>query len=246
MIFYAILLMQIFIGQSGSSKKPAEKLPLAEKLFPEAEPEKSGHIAIGAVKENWKGRVYLFTQDGKLLWTKENGKDSEIKKSAGIKVSVSDSCETIGIFWWGDFEREEVQVYDITGEKLYSCEHGMSGVGVEISPGGGYVKHAWFFDKTGKRIVLRDILKGLPIEKLRRRIEYKNGTYSPYIYRGIKFAFVSEKEIAVLLDKELYFYSFPEGELKWKSEELEGGGKITVQGRYILRSGDQKVYLQRR
>ncbi|MCK4527159.1 hypothetical protein KAW18_07285 [candidate division WOR-3 bacterium] len=238
MMLYAILLMQIFIGQSGSSGKPAVKLPLAEKLFPEAEliwsepfegkmidfaiAEKSGYIVIGAVKKDWKGQVYLFTRDGKLLWTKENVKDSEIKECAGIKVSVSDSCETIGIFWWGDFEREEVQVYDITGEKLYSCEHGMAGVGVEISPGGGYVKHAWFFDKTGKRIVLRDILKGLPNIR--------------------DFEFVSEKEIVVLANNILYLFSFPEGELKWRSEELEGGGKITVQGSHIILSGGLQVY----
>ncbi len=258
MMLYAILLMQIFVGQSGSGKKPAGKLPLAEKLFPEAElvwsetfegkmidfaiAEKSGHIVIGAVKEDWKGRVYLFTQDGKLLWTKENVKHSVIKECSGVAVAISDRGETIGIQWGGDIEDEEVQVYDMTGKKLYACKHGMSGVGVEVSPGGLYVKHAWFFDKTGKRIVLRDILKGFPIEKLRRRIEYKNGTYSPYIYRDIKFAFVSEKEIAVRLDKEFYFYSFPEGELKWKAEELEGGGKITVQGSHIILSGGLQVY----
>ncbi len=255
-MLYAILLMQIFVGQSESSENTVEKLSLAEKLFPAAElvwsktfegkmtdfaiAEKSGHIVIGAVKD-LKGWVYLFSPDGKLLWTKENDKHSKIKECAGVGVAISDNGETTVVQWGGDYE--EVQVYDITGEKLYTHKHGMSTVAVAVSPGGGYIKHARLFDKTGKKIVLGDILKGLPIEKLRHRIEYKNGTYSPYIYRDINFTFVSEKEIAVLLDSVLYFYSFPEGKLKWKSKELDGDGKITVEGRYILVSGDREVYL---
>ena len=251
-MLYAILLMQIFVGQSESSENTVEKLSLAEKLFPDAEliwsktfegkiidfdiAEKSGHVILGAIKDR-KGYVYFFSPDGKLLWTKENAEHSEIKKCAGIRVSVSDSAETIGIFWWGDYEYEEVQVYDISGEKLYAYDHGMSGSGVEISPGGGYVKHAWFFDKTGKQIILREILKGLPIEKLWDGKRYRDITIS-------KFDFVSENELVILLDNVLYFYSFPEGELIWKSQKLalENGGGITIQGKYILINARNLLY----
>jgi hypothetical protein len=237
-MLYFLILVELLAIYPEINRNSEEKIPLADKLFPDTEliwggtfegkmtdfaiAEKSGHVVIGAVKD-LKGCVYLFSPDGKLLWIKENVKDSKIKKCAGVAVAISDNGETISIQWGGDYEDEEVQVYDITGEKLYAHKHGMSGAGVEVSPGGGYVKHAWFFDKTGKQIILREILKELS--------EIRN------------FEFVSEKELAVLSNNILYLFSFPEGELKWKSEKLDGGGTITVQGRYILLSGDQKVHL---
>lgn len=244
MMLYIMLLMCILTGQTRSSEKPVLKIPLARKYFQDAElvwsetfegkmtdfaiAEKSGHVVIGAVKD-LKGCVYLFSPDGKLLWTKENGKDSKIKKCAGVAVAVSDKGETIGVVWGGDYEREEVQVYDHTGKKLYARKHGMSGAGVEVSPGGGYIRHAWFFDKMGNQMKFSDIMKGTSGEKL----------------QITAFEFVSESEVLVRYKNALCLYSFPEGKLKWKSQglELKYSGKITPKGRYILLSGEQNVYL---
>jgi len=269
MMLYAILVTQFLISQPETSGNLARKLSLSQKLFPNAElvwsrefegkmldftvAKKSGHVVIGAVKD-LKGWVYLFSPNGELLWVKESLKHSEIKKCAGIKVSISDSAETVGILWWGDYETEEEQVYDNSGEKLYSCKHGMGGPGIEISPGGGYMEATRLMDKTGKEILLREILKDIPIEKLRYKskrphiIRKADGTYSQeYIQRYKKihnFEFISESEIAVFLDSVVYFYSFPEGELKWESKKLELGisRKITPVGQHILLSGGRKVY----
>jgi len=271
MMLYAILVTQILISQPVSSENSARKLSLSQELFPNAElvwsrefegkmldftvAKKSGHVVIGAVND-LKGWVYLFFPNGELLWVKESVKHSEIKKCSGIKVSISDSAETIGILWWGDYETEEEQVYNNSGEKLYSCKHGMGGPGIEISPGGGYMEATRLMDKTGKEILLREILKDIPIEKLRYKskrphiIRKADGTYSQeYIQRYKKihnFEFISESEIAVFLDNVVYFYSFPEGELKWGEEVESGDAKITPMEKYILLSSvlssDRKVY----
>jgi len=274
-MLYVILVTLFLIGQPMSSGNPARKLSLSQELFPNAEliwsrtfegkmidfdiAKKSGHVVIGAVN-NLEGSVYLFSPNGELLWVKESEKHSEIEKCAGIKISISDSAETIGIFWWGDYEREEDQFYDNSGEKLYSCKHGMTGgIGMEISPGGGYAKATSLMDRRGKEILLRNILKDFPIEKLRKSIKSINkhiirkadGTYSTeYTYRYKKitnFEFISENEIAVFLDSTLYLYSFPAGELKWESNKLEKlelriSKEIAPVGQNILLGGGRKLY----
>lgn len=249
-MLFAFLLTKILLSLLGHSENKPEKIRLAEKYFPDEEliwsetfegkmtdleiAEKSGHVFISAWKDI-KGYVYLFAPDGKLLWEKNNIEHSMFHNIYGIiRVSISDSAETIGVLWLGGGESIETQVYDIDGRLISSHKYGVS---LEVSPKGGYIDILHLYKKTGERVALREILKGFPIEKLKR----KHGKG----YKDIsKFDFVSENELVILLGNVLYFYSFPEGELIWKSQklELENGGGITILGKYILVNRGNLLY----
>lgn len=250
-MLFAFLLTKVLLTLLGHSENKPEKIKLAEKYFPDAEliwsetfegkmidfeiAEKSGHVVIGAVKDS-DCFVYFFSPDGELLWRKGNDKHSIIDECGGVGVDISENGKTIGIHWGGDFEHEEIQAYDISGEKLGAKDHGITGVSVKVSPKGGYVKHTNLYDRTVNKVVLREILKGFPIEKL----------WDGKRYRDIsKFDFVSEEELAILFDNVLYIYSFPEGKIRWKSKELDFGrywANITPLGNQILVSGGRNLY----
>jgi hypothetical protein len=260
-----LLLIKFLISYSGITENQSEKLSLTKKYFPDAElvwnksfegkmidfeiAKDSRHVVIGTLK-NRNGYVYLFSPEGELLWTKENDKHSKIEKCISLKVSISNSAETISILWYGDYEDTETQVYNINGELISSHDFGIS---IEVSPEGHYIKLPYLYSKTGEEIVLRDILRGIPIEKLNHphitKARRPDGTIrvdTLYVKRDIEiFTFISEGELAVILDKVLYFFSFPDGKLRWKSKELELGigRKITPLEKYILISGRRKLYL---
>lgn len=254
-ILISSILVSIFIcpalktSEAKELSEKAKKLPLTQELFPDAEllwskdfqgkmidlkiAKKSGHTTIGAVQGD-KGYVYLFSQEGKLLWMKESIKHSEIKKCASLELSISDNGETIAVRWFGDYEREEIQVYDITGEKLYAQNHGMAGHKAKVSPEGGYIKYDWLFNRYGKKIVLKDVL--LSLERLPEYTQHRELEI---------FDFMSGTELIVLLNNTLYLFSFPEGNLKWKKEGLkniEMFRNISIFEKNILVSGDNILY----
>lgn len=247
-MLYVFLLTKILLSLLGHSENKPGKIRLAKKYFQDAEliwsktfegkmidfeiAKKSGHVVIATWKE-MKAYVHSFTIDGELLWEKNSIEHSMFHEGYATRLSISDSAETTGILWLGGYESIETQVYDINGKLISSHKYGAS---LEVSPKGGYIDISHLYKKTGERIVLREILKGFPIEKLKR----KRG----YGYKNIKkYALVSENEIGVLFDNILHFYSFPEGDLKWQSKELGSRyGKIIPLERHILVIREKKLY----
>jgi len=223
------------------------KIPLAKELLPDdkliwtrtfegrmtdcAIAEKSGHVVIGGAKD-WQGFVYLFGPDGQLLWKKESSINSDIKKCGAVVVDISNNGRTIGVVWFGDYEDANTQVYDVSGERTLDLHAGAEiGSHVTVSPGGGYVDCDWgLLARDGKKIELRKILQGIPQMKPREHFD--------------AVAFASDSELVVQIEgiSNLYFFSFPDGQLKWK-RATEKFGRIATSENYVLLSGLRNVIL---
>ncbi len=227
------------------------KIPLAKELFPDdklvwtrtfegrmtdcAIAEKSGHVVIGGAKDwqgkDWQGFVYLFGPDGQLLWKKESSINSDIKKCGAVIVDISDNGRTIGMMWCGDFERQNIQGYDISGERtLDFCGGAEIGSHITISPQGRYIDCDWgLYARDGEKIELRKILQFVSPMKPTERCA---------------FAFASDSEIVVRIHSNLnlYFFSFPNGQLRWK-RVIETSGQVVFSNNYILLGESEKVTL---
>ncbi len=130
-----ILISQFWeTSEAKANSGKTEKLPLAQKLFPDAEllwskefkgrmvgfkiAKESEHIAIATIDDKTlEGKLYYFTPTGKLLWKYSSNRNKSLQKVGKAEFSISDNGKILMANWWWD-EALETCIFDESGKVL--------------------------------------------------------------------------------------------------------------------------------
>jgi len=117
----------------------------------------SKDFVIGEVFEDHTGKISYYNSEGDLLWSVDNLIQDVIKKVSAIGTKICDYGDVVIVAWGGDYESGCCQIYNKSGELLYSDrkQGGPPFDEVIMSPDGYYnnLKHP-LCNKYGEKIDL--------------------------------------------------------------------------------------------
>jgi len=82
----------------------------------------SKDFVIAQIDKNNLAKVEYYNSEGDLLWKKEISKVTGIEKLLNVKIRISDSGNSVMIFWTGDHELVICQIFTKSGDLLYTSK----------------------------------------------------------------------------------------------------------------------------
>ena len=82
----------------------------------------SKDFVLAQIDKNNLAKVEYYDSEGDLLWKKEISKVTGIEKLLNVRIRISDSGNSVMIFWTGDHEVVICQIFTKSGDLLYTSK----------------------------------------------------------------------------------------------------------------------------